>query len=670
MNAFFKQLRSAPRAFLLVYLIVFGLGLALSWRIYTLGQNVMATTAPLSREKLPLLKEISDLKLSVVRIEPTLYEYYATTDRTAYLKRNQESEEGIRQSWGRIRPSFAGHPALAQFEACYADIRRIAEDLDRILGAPSVDWDGARAALGKLSTESRRIEGILDQLVDAVQGDVFMAGKGADDGVSNIIRMVVGYSVAIFLGALFVGVALNARRKAELQLVDQARHDPVTGLPNRLMFEETMSSHGGTPFGLLLFGIDQFKRVLSGLGLGAGDELLRAVAERIQSALSAADFAGCRVFRFEGVEFGVVLPLPFPLPQAGGDEGLARVANTVHAAMEAPFVVENREMFVALNCGAALFPRDSSDGITLMRNAGAAMQASREQNRHRFRIYEQAMSVLALERLALENDLRRAIAHEELALHYQPQVSLESGDIIGVEALLRWRRNGEMVSPAIFIPHAEASGLIIPIGTWVLQQACLQAKSWQDAGLQPLLVAVNISPRQFLQADFVAMVAAVLQETGLPPNRLELEITEGAAVQDVEHAIATLESLKRLGVKLSIDDFGTGYSSLSYLKRFNVDKLKIDQSFVRQMANSEHDGAIVAVVVELGHQLGLTVIAEGVENVDQLNRLIALDCDEMQGYYFGKPVPPAQVEEQLLANRCLELPAMPTENRRKRRILQ
>ena len=653
MNSLFKRLRFAPRLFLLVYLVVFGLGIALSWGIYSLGQNVMATTAPLSREKLPLLKEISDLKLSVVRIEPTLYEYYATTDRKTYLQFSQANEARIQQSWDRIKPSFADHPALSQFESCYGDIRGIAGDLDRILGAPNVDWDGARAALGKLSVESRRIDGILDQLVDAVQDDVFTAGKHADSGVSKIIRLVVGYSVAIFLGALFVGISLNARRKAELQLVDQARHDPVTGLPNRLMFEEMMSTYSGKPFGLLLFGIDQFKRVLGGLGLGAGDELLRAVAERIQSALPAADFSECRVFRFEGVEFGVIMP------HAEDGAGLAKLGQTVHAAMEAPFVVENREMFIALNCGAARFPHDSGDGITLVRYAGAAMQASREQNRHRFRLYEQAMSELALERLALENDLRRAIEQDELALHYQPQVSLESGRIIGVEALLRWRRKGQMVSPAIFIPHAEASGLIIPIGIWVLQQACRQAKAWQDAGLQPLLVAVNISPRQFQQDDFVATVAAVLRETGMPPGQLELEITEGAAVQDVEHAIATLKSLKQLGVQLSIDDFGTGYSSLSYLKRFSIDKLKIDQSFVRQMTDSDHDGAIVAVVVELGHQFGLTVIAEGVETVEQLNRLIALDCDEMQGYYFGKPVPPEQLAEQLQAHRRLTLPEQP-----------
>ncbi|MBI3525976.1 MAG: GGDEF domain-containing protein [Betaproteobacteria bacterium] len=649
MNALIKRLKSAPRLYLLAYLVVFGLGLGLSWRIYTLGQDVMDTTAPLSREKLPLLKEISDLKLSVVRIEPMLYQYYATRDRAAYLQRAKESKAHISQAWDVITPRFAGNHALIEFESCYGGILEIAAELDRILGAPVVDWDGARTALGKLSVESRRIDIILDQLVDAVQGEVFMSGKDADSGVSQIIQVVVGYSVAIFLGALFVGIALNARRKAELQLVEQARHDPVTGLPNRLMFEEMMARHGSAPLGLLLFGIDQFKRVLGGLGLGAGDELLRAVAQRLQSVLPRTDVAGCRVFRLEGVEFGVVLP------HTSENEEFAKVGRTVHSAMETPFVVENREMYITLNCGAALYPRDSSDGITLVRNAGAALQASREQNRNRFRVYEQAMSVLALERLALENDLRRAIEKNELELHYQPQVSLESGVIIGVEALLRWRRNGQPVSPAVFIPHAEASGLIIPIGIWVLRQACLQAKIWQDAGLQPLLVAVNISPRQFQQDDFVATVAAVLDETGMPASQLELEITEGAAVQDVEHAISTLNALKQLGVHLSIDDFGTGYSSLSYLKRFRIDKLKIDQSFVRQMAESMHDGAIVAVVVELGHQLGLTVIAEGVETVEQLNRLITLNCDEIQGYYFGKPVPPAQLEEQLLAKRRLDI---------------
>jgi len=648
MNALLKWLVSAPRLLLVVYLTVFGLGLALSWRIYHLGQEVMSTTAPLSREKLPLLKTISYLKLSVTSIEPTLYEYYATTDRETYLTRAEENRSRIKMSWDRIRPGFAGHPALTQFDTCYGDIQGIAVDLDHILGASSVDWDAARAALKKLSVESRRIEGILDQLVDVVQSDVISGGERADSGVSEIVQLVVAYSLAIFLGALFVGLALDARRRAELRLIELARHDPVTGLPNRLMFQEMMNRHRTTPFGLLLFGIDQFKRVLGGLGLGAGDELLKAVARRIESALPAMDFAGCRVFRFEGVEFGVILP------QTEDNEELVRVARAVHEAMEQPFVVERRDMFVNLNCGAALYPRDSGDGITLVRNAGAAMQASREQNRNRFRVYDKTMSDLALERLALENDLRRAIENGELALHYQPQVSLESGAVLGVEALLRWRRNGEMVSPAVFIPHAETSGLIIPIGLWVLRQACLQAKAWQDAGLPPLIMAVNISPRQFLQEDFVATVAEVLESTGLAAENLELEVTEGAAVQDVEHAIRTLTALKHLGVHLSIDDFGTGYSSLSYLKRFTVDKLKVDQSFVRQMSDSERDGAIVAAVVELGHQLGLKVIAEGVETVGQLRQLIGLGCDEMQGYYFGRPVVPAQLEELLRSGKRLD----------------
>jgi len=423
----------------------------------------------------------------------------------------------------------------------------------------------------------------------------------------------------------------------------------VTGLPNRLMFEEMISKHPGKAFGLMLLGVDQFKRVLGGLGLNAGDQLLQAVAERIHLAMVNSGFTDYTLFRFEGVEFGLVV--------AGTDsnELLTEKCMLVHTAMEAPFIVEQREMYVAMNCGISFYPRDSHDGRTIVRNAGAAMQASRVQSRHRICLFDQAMNTLALDRLSLENDLRRAIEKDELLLHYQPQVSLATGEVIGVEALLRWQRNGQMVSPAMFIPHAEVSGLIIPIGYWVLQQACLQAKRWQDMGLQPMVVAVNISPRQFLQDDFVESVQAVLQQTCMPPELLELEITEGAAVQDVEQAISTLIALKKLGVKLSIDDFGTGYSSLSYLKRFSVDKLKIDQSFVRQMSDSLQDAAIVTVVVELAHQLGLTAIAEGVETVDQLNHLIALGCNEIQGYYFSRPIPAKQLEEKLIAGLCLNL---------------
>jgi len=399
----------------------------------------------------------------------------------------------------------------------------------------------------------------------------------------------------------------------------------------------------------MLLGVDQFKRVLGGLGLNAGDHLLQAVAERIQLAMVSSAFTDFTLFRFEGVEFGLVI--------AGTEshELLTQKCMEIHAAMETPFIVEQREMFVVMNCGISFYPHDSNDGRTIVRNAGAAMQASRVQSRHRICLFDQAMNTLALDRLSLENDLRRAIEKDELLLHYQPQVSLATGEVIGVEALLRWQRNGQMVSPAMFIPHAEVSGLIVPIGTWVLQQACMQAQQWKESGLQPLVVAVNISPRQFTQDDFVESVQNVLLQTGMPPDLLELEITEGAAMQDVEQAISTLIALKKLGVKLSIDDFGTGYSSLSYLKRFSVDKLKIDQSFVRQMSESLQDAAIVTVVVELAHQLGLIAIAEGVETVDQLNHLIALGCDEIQGYYFSRPITAKQLEQKLREGLTLSL---------------
>lgn len=633
-----------------VYVIVLGMGLALSWRIYDLGQTVVSTTTPLSQEKLPLLKAISDLKLRISAIEPMLYEYYATTDRVIYLERAKVSEEAIQQGWTLIRAKFPGHPAVPRIQSFYADVRISSDALDGILGAPVIDWDGARSGLVKLSVESRRLASELDQLVTTVESDVSAAGVQANDRVEQMVKLVASYSVAIFLGSLLVGFSIRAQRRSERQMLEQARHDPTTELPNRLQFEEKIAEHvGGAPFGLLLFGIDQFKRVIGGLGLGAGDELLRGVAQRIQSALQRCDYPLSEVFRFEGVEFGVFVP------GMAEDRALSQLGLMVHAAMSEHFVIDGREIFVTLNCGAALYPRDTDDGVTLIRNAGAAMQASREQNQNRFQIYDAAMSEGALERLALENDLRRAIAQDELILNYQPQVSLKTGEIIGAEALLRWMRNGKLVPPGLFIPEAETSGLIVPIGHWVLQSACRQAKAWQDQGLPPVLVAINISPRQFMQDDFVAGVANVLRETGVSPQGIELEVTEGAAVMNVEHAISTLQQLKQLGVHLSIDDFGTGYSSLSYLKRFPIDKLKVDQSFVRQMAASSKDSAIVSVVIDLGHQLDLTVIAEGVETLEQLHHLKDLGCDEMQGYYFGKPMAAAQIEEQIKTRKRLEL---------------
>ena len=647
----------SPRIILVaVYVTVFGLGSSLSWNIYNLAQNVGRTTTMLSREQLPLLKEISILKNNINRIEPSLYEYYATADRNEYLKRTSESERLIERSWQAIRPEFKGHAASQQlqsdlegFESSYQKIRAIATQLDGVLGANEIDWDQARSLLTLLTVESQRITGILDELVDIVQHDVFTAGNSAEAGLNKIVSLATAYSLAIFVGALLVGFALNSRQKAELKLVEQARHDAVTGLPNRLSFEEVIARNPGKQFGLMLFGIDQFKRVLGGLGLNAGDHLLQAVAVRIQQAIKTYQLDDCGLFRFEGVEFGLMVK------GAENVANLQNIANVIHAAMEAHFFVEGREMFVTLNCGVSLYPIDSQDARNVVRNAGAAMQASREQGKNRLAIYDQDMNTLALDRLALENDLRRAIERNELHLHYQPQLSLTTGEVIGVEALLRWQRNGQTISPAAFIPHAEVSGLIIPIGYWVLQQACLQAKHWQEQGLPTIIVAVNISPRQFLQDDFVGTVQKVLEETGLPAGLLELEITEGAAVQNVEQVIANLVLLKQLGVHLSIDDFGTGYSSLSYLKRFSVDKLKIDQSFIRQMHLSEQDSAIVTVVIELGHQLGLTVIAEGVETMEQLNHLKQLGCDEIQGYYASRPISPQQFEERLAAGLRLNL---------------
>ncbi|MBZ0097091.1 MAG: EAL domain-containing protein, partial [Sulfuricella sp.] len=325
-------------------------------------------------------------------------------------------------------------------------------------------------------------------------------------------------------------------------------------------------------------------------------------------------------------------------------------------AMSAPFDIDGRELHITCSIGIASYPKDGEDNQTLLKNADAAMYRAKDLGRNNAQYYAAEMNVRAMERLMLENSLYHALERNEFLLHYQPQVDLRTGEITGMEALVRWQHPElGLVSPARFIPVAEDSGLIVPLGEWVLRTACAQNKAWQRAGLKPISVAVNLSARQFRQPNLVEMVAGILRETELDPAHLDLEVTESLVMQNVEATIATLGRLKAMGVKLSIDDFGTGYSSLNYLKRFPIHTLKIDQSFVRDVTTDPSDAAIAKTIIAMAHELGLTVIAEGVETEEQKSFLRLRRCDEMQGYFFSRPVPAAEFENLLREDRRLEI---------------
>jgi diguanylate cyclase (GGDEF)-like protein/PAS domain S-box-containing protein len=436
---------------------------------------------------------------------------------------------------------------------------------------------------------------------------------------------------------------VSTAKRYEEELETRARFDTLTGLANRSLLHDRIDgainfAAGQAPVWVVALDLDHFKFVNDTLGHQAGDELLKAASARIAGAVERSD----TVARTGGDEFVLVLP-------GRADEG--EVTTTVHGVLEAlahPLLLRGQEIVLTGSAGVAAFPGDGSDAATLVQHAEVAMYRAKETGRNTVQFYTPAMNARARDRLELEGALRSALMQDEFELFYQPQVDLESGSVVGLEALIRWRHpNLGLVRPDRFINLAEETGLIVPIGAWVLRTACRQNSAWQHAGFGPLRMAVNLSARQFAEPGLVHDIARVLEETGLPPDSLEVEITESLVMEDVEGAIRTMRELKQMGVKLSIDDFGTGYSSLSYLRRFPVDVLKIDRSFVRDIASSADDAAMVAAIIELARGLRMRTIAEGVETEAQLDYLRRRGCDEVQGHVFARAASRAEVEVML-----------------------
>ncbi len=439
---------------------------------------------------------------------------------------------------------------------------------------------------------------------------------------------------------------VTAMRQSEAALTYQAHYDALTGLPNRSLLQEQfgLAIAAGTPAWMLYFDLDRFKVVNDSLGHQAGDALLKQAAARLRAAVPASNL----VARLGGDEFAVMVT------GAHAADGIAALAQRVQSAVAQPLQIDGHEFFPTFSVGVAAWPADGEDGDSVLRHADIAMYRAKEAGRNNVQFYARAMNARSLERLQLEAELRHALKRRELLLHYQPQLDLRSGRVVGMEALVRWQHPSlGLVAPDRFIGLAEETGLIASIGTWVLRTACAQNRAWQQAGFPNLRVAVNLSAREFVQKDLAATIVAVLQETGLRAQDLELELTESLLMADVGCAVATMRELKAIGVKLSIDDFGTGYSSLSYLRRFPIDVLKVDRSFVREIIDNADDAAIVASVIALAHNLKLQVVAEGVETAAQLDYLQSLGCDVMQGYHFSKPLPAAAFEQLLRSGRDL-----------------
>jgi diguanylate cyclase (GGDEF)-like protein len=433
-------------------------------------------------------------------------------------------------------------------------------------------------------------------------------------------------------------------QSAKVQLEHLVHHDVLTDLPNRTLLQDRLGQaielarRQDRQLAVMFMDLDQFKHINDSLGHAVGDQLLQSVAERLMGCVRHLD----TISRQGGDEFVLLLPY---IEHA---EDAAFTAQKILVALAQPHRIDENTIHIGASIGISIYPDDGQDAETLIKCADSAMYHAKENGRNNYQFFEQGMNVRAVERQFIEGGLRRALELQEFVLHYQPKINLHNGAIVGVEALIRWRHPQRgLLSPVQFVPIAEDCGLILPIGRWVLREACRQARAWQDAGLPPITVAINTSAAEFRADDFLDNLRATLEASRLEPRFLELELTESVLMRDAEATGSVLHALADLGIKLAVDDFGTGYSSLSYLRRFPIDTLKIDQSFVSRMTHNPDDAAVVGAVISMAKSLRLRVIAEGVETAEQAAFLQTQHCDEGQGYLFGRPVAAAALASLL-----------------------
>ena len=474
-----------------------------------------------------------------------------------------------------------------------------------------------------------------------------LQARGGERWIEHVCKPVYDGSGRL-LGQRGSNSDITTRHRAEQKLDFITHRDPLTGLANRSLFRELLkraiehAAHAPGRFALLFIDLDNFKTVNESLGHSLGDLLIIAVSRRLQGLLPD----NSTLARLGADEFNLILD------EDPSQPGIDLSVQHLLDGLNKPFTIDGNPVYIGASIGVALYPADGQDSETLQSHAEAALHQAKQQGRGLLRFFSPEMSQRARERLRLEAELRHAIEHDELLLYYQPQIDLKSGEIVGLEALVRWRHPQRgLVPPGEFIPLAEESGLVVELGAWVLCRACRQIRTWLEAGLAPRQTAVNVSAVQLSRGNLVEHVSKTLCETGIPPERLELEITESFVMADRDQSFKSLAGLRELGVRLSIDDFGTGYSLLAYLQQIAVQKLKIDLSFVRDVTTNSGNASIVRAIIALGHSLGLGVLAEGVESVNQADYLRALDCDTIQGYLISRPLPVEEITAFLARER-------------------
>ena len=610
-----------------------------------------------------LLKEVR----SAVSSSETGQRNYIITEKKDYLEHSLKSLKSTESQLSEILKLLGNDSAEAGK----------ANQLQSLIGARAAQFEGAldyvqrgnkAAVLQTLTTgEGKRILESTDELFDQFgESQSALFARRTEDLQKSSRYSLVTFYIATFCGLILLGLVyylvykdIAERRQAEERLRVVATHDPLTALPNRTLLHEYLShalakaQRYNRQLAVLFIDLDRFKNVNDTLGHEAGDLLLQIAAQRLSDCVRETD----TMARQGGDEFVVLMDELFDLGPVAG------VCQRILDAMARPFIVHGQEVLLTASIGISVFPED---GRTLLKNADIAMYRAKEKGKNNYQFYSTQFDTFSVERLSLESSLGRAIERNEFTLHYQPKVDIVSGYITGMEALLRWQ-HPELgwISPARFIPLAEENGLILQIGAWVLKTACAQNQAWQRQGLRRLRVAVNLSARQFGVESLHQDIDAVLRESGLKGEDLEIEITESMVMSNPEQAVIMLRQLKDMGIHVAIDDFGTGYSSLAYLKRFPVDSVKLDRSFVEDLPGDLESVAIAQAIIAMAHSLHMKVVAEGVENEAQLRFLRGEGCDEIQGHHFSEPRAAFEIPELMRKTLRPSGPLFVAERRRK-----